>query len=172
MGRSVRVFALLIVLWGCGGGMPGPAPNGFINQTQHTDAELWAMWHQAQQSVAQSIDLNPLERSQTGAAAVTLPGDPHALQIMPHQLTVSAQPDVSSSTLLAATGDLRSDPTGLIACPQPCNVRYAAAYSAYHSPVTKYAASWEPQENNFSFLLEYEFENQILNELGYDMRWR
>ena len=172
MGRIVRVFALLVVLWGCGGGLPDSAPTGFVNQTQHTDAELWVIWQQAQHSVAHSVDMNPLQRSETGATAVTLPGDSRALQIMPHQLKITGEPDVPSSALLAATGDLRPDPTGLIACPQPCNVRYAAAYSVYRSPVTKYAASWEPQESNFSFILEYEFENQILYALGYDMRWR
>ena len=37
---------------------------------------------------------------------------------------------------------------------------------------TNYAASWEASSNNFDSLVEYEFENQILNALGYDMRWR
>jgi hypothetical protein len=60
----------------------------------------------------------------------------------------------------------------MIACPQLCNVHYAAAYSLYRPPLTSYAASWEFKGNNFSQLLEYEFENQILNALGYDMRWR
>jgi hypothetical protein len=74
--------------------------------------------------------------------------------------------------LLAQTGVYRADPTGLIACPQPCNVRYATAYSRYAPPRTKYAASWEPQSDNFKLILQYEFENYILSALGYDMRWR
>ncbi len=75
-------------------------------------------------------------------------------------------------SLLAATNIYRADPTGLIACPQPCNVRYAAAYSLFPHEVTRYAASWEFQGDNFSLILQYEFENQILAELGYSLRWR
>src|SRR3989441_11991678 len=59
-----------------------------------------------------------------------------------------------------------------IACPAPCNVRFAAAYSLYPRQITKYAASWEFQSDNFSSILKYEFENQILAELGYSLRWR
>jgi hypothetical protein len=85
---------------------------------------------------------------------------------------VSAEPDVAAGVLLAATGLERSDPTGMIACPEPCNVRYAAAYSFYGRDLTRYAASWEDQGDSFSFVLEYEFENQILAALGYNLRWR
>jgi DNA-binding MarR family transcriptional regulator len=66
----------------------------------------------------------------------------------------------------------RADPTGLITCPQPCNVRYAPTYSLDSRPMSRYAASWEFSGNNFDFLLQYEFENQILSALGYDMQWR
>src|ERR1700730_3319961 len=66
----------------------------------------------------------------------------------------------------------RSDPTGMIACPRPCNVRYSTAYSFYQPELTKYAASWEFTVDNFSVILEYELENHILNALGYDMTWR
>jgi hypothetical protein len=60
----------------------------------------------------------------------------------------------------------------MIACPQPCNVRYAAAYSVYNQNLTQYAASWEDQGASFTFVLEYEFENQILASLGYSLKWR
>ena len=60
----------------------------------------------------------------------------------------------------------------MIACPQPCNVRYAAAYSIYSRDVTRYAASWEDQGDSFTFVLEYEFENQIMAALGYSLKWR
>jgi hypothetical protein len=91
---------------------------------------------------------------------------------MPHQLIVAARRDISSAALLKATGDARPDPTGLIACPLPCNVRYAAAYSFFRNPRTDYAGSWEFDGDNFNVILEYEFENQILSALGYDMKWR
>jgi hypothetical protein len=55
---------------------------------------------------------------------------------------------------------------------QPCNVRYTTAYSVYQLEFTKYAASWEFAGDNFNVILEYEFENQILNALGYVMTWR
>ncbi len=172
MGRSVRAFVFVLVLSGCGGSLPGSRPVGFVNQTQHSDADLWGIWKAAQQSLAQRIDLNPLQRSFYDVPADIRPGDSRALNVMPHQLLVGGEPDVSSSVLYAATGLYRDDPTGLIACPQPCNVHYAAAYSLYTRQVTKYAASWEFQGDNFSTILEYEFENQILAALGYSLRWR
>src|SRR5450631_368097 len=72
----------------------------------------------------------------------------------------------------ASTGMNRPDPTGLIACPQPCNVNYAAAYSLYEQNSSRSAASWEFAGNNFDVLMQYEFENHILEQLGYAMRWR
>ncbi|SRR6266851_514180 len=101
-----------------------------------------------------------------------LPGDPRVWNISPRQLVVSSQVDVTSSVLLAATGVNRPNPTGLIFCPERCNVAYAAAYSLYAQPVSRYAASWEFSGNNFDLLVKYEFENQILKALGYDMQWR
>jgi hypothetical protein len=173
MVRSLRALILLVILTACGGGALNPAPVGFVNHTQHSDDDLWAIWKSAQQAVAQQVDLNPLQRSlYPGTPADTLPGDSRALGVMPHQVLVAADPDVASNVLFASTGLDRSDPTGLIACPSPCNVSYAAAYSFYKQPLTKYAASWEFQGNNFSSILQYEFENHILNALGYDMKWR
>lgn len=166
--KQLFLLTLVLVLLGCG----GQSPIGFVNQTRHSDTSLWAIWHAAQQSIAQKIDLNPVQQSAENAAPQILPGDPRALSIMPYELTVAPEPDVSSAALLAATGMQRSDPTGLIACPQPCNARYATAYSLYRPGQIRYAASWESSGNNFSTILEYEFENQILFALGYDMRWR
>jgi hypothetical protein len=169
MRGPLRALALMIVLLqGCRG---APAA-GFINQTQHTDAELWALWHAAQQSLSQQIDMNPLQRTQSNVPALILPGDPRVWNVSPRQLAVAPQADVSSAVLLAATGMTRPDPTGLIACPQPCNVSYTAAYSLYAQNASRYAASWEFSGNNFDTLVQYEFENQILRGLGYDMRWR
>ena len=51
-------------------------------------------------------------------------------------------------------------------------MRYATAYSRYDPTAIKYAASWESSEDNFRDILEYEFENQILFALGYDLTWR
>jgi hypothetical protein len=163
---------LTLVLFGCGGSPHSPASSGFVNQTRHSDAELQAIWAEAQQSVAQQIDLNPLQQLSNNVSPETRPGDPRALSVEPHQLLVAAEPDVSSEVFFAATGVHRSDPTGMIVCPHPCNVRYSTAYSFYQPELTKYAASWEFAADNFSVILEYEFENHILNALGYDMTWR
>jgi hypothetical protein len=171
MRGPLRALALMMVLLQACGGGANPAV-GFVNQTQHSDAELWALRHAAQQNLSQQIDMNPLQRTQSNVAAQILPGDPRVWSISPRQLTVAPQPDVSSAALLAATGMTRLDPTGLIACPQPCNVNYAAAYSLYQQDVSRYAASWEFAGNNFNTLVQYEFENQILQGLGYNMRWR
>ena len=172
MRQNVVTVILTVVLLGCGGSPHSPAPVGFVNQTQHSDANLQAIWAEAQQSVAQQIDLNPLQQLSKNVSPETRPGDARALSVEPHQLLVAPEPDVSSATLFAATGQERSDPTGMIACPHPCNVRYSTAYSSYQPDLTRYAESWEFEENNFSVILEYEFENHILSALGYDMTWR
>lgn len=170
--RSLRRLSILLCAIGSGcAGRPSGAP-GFINRTRHSDAQLSALWKSAQKSVSQQIDLNPLQQQLGNAAPDLLPGDARAWKLTPRQLVVSPQPDVSSAALLAATGESMSDPTGLITCAQPCNVRYAPAYSRYTQPSVNYAASWESSESNFDFLVEYEFENQILNTLGYDTSWR
>ena len=166
----VAVLALTIVLVGCAGGPA--APVGFINHTRHSDADLWAIWKTAQQSVADEIDLNPLQRVNSSVLPRVLPGDSRALTVEPRQLLIAAAPDVSSAILFAQTGIERANPTGMIACPQPCNVRFSTAYSFYQPPLTRYAASWEFSGNNFSEILQYELENHILDTLGYDMTWR
>jgi len=170
-GRSFWIAALGLILLGCGASRES-LPVGFSNRTQHSTADLWTIWQSAQQSVAQQINLNPLQTSLHNAPPHIIPGDARALQVMPHQLSVAPQADVSSAALLAATGIDRPDPTGLIACSQPCNVGYAAAYSRYRPQLTRFAASWEFQGDNFSLILQYEFENHILAALGYDMTWR
>jgi hypothetical protein len=172
MRRIVVTVGLTIVLLGCDGSSPSPALSGFINQTRHSDADLQAIWTEAQQNLAQQIDLNPLQQPSNSVSADMRPGDPRALSVEPHQLLVAAEPDVSPEVLFAATGEQRANPTGMIACPQPCNVRYSTAYSFYQPELTKYTSSWEFSGNNFDVILEYEFENHILNVLGYDMKWR
>jgi len=170
MGRGLRVAFFTMVLLGCGDDRPPrPVPVAFVNQTRHSDAALWAIWQAAQQNLAQKIDLNPV---QPNVSPRILPGDSRALAVSPVQLTVAAELDVPSQELLSATGVERPDPTGMIPCPQPCDVRYATAYSRYQPEVTRYAASWESTESDFRTILEYEFENQILFALGYDTRWR
>ena len=170
--RTLRALALgaLFVFVGCGGG--APCPVGFVNQTHHSVEQLWVIWSDAQASVAQQVDLNALQRSLYNVPPDIRPGNARAFSVMPRQLRVAPHQDVGASVLLAATGVVRSDPTGLIACPHPCNVRYSVAYSWYKPAEVRYAASWESDATNFHAILEYEFENQIMYQLGYDMKWR
>jgi len=163
----LRLALLTMFLLGCSGDR-GSLPVGFVNQTQHSDADLWTIWKAAQQSVATEIDLNPVQ----DAPPLILPGDTRALSLQPRQLTVAPELDVSAQLLFEETGIRRNPPTGLIACPQPCDVRFASAYSLYQPPLAKYAASWEFAGNNFRTIVQYEFENQILYALGYDVGWR
>jgi hypothetical protein len=168
MGRGVRVALLTLLSVGCGNNT-ARLPVGFVNQTKHSDAALWNLWSAAQNSLAASIDLNPLQ-SATSASPHILPGDP--LSVQPHQLKVSPEADISAEALAAATGVYRTNPTGLIPCSQNCKVQYTTAYSLYEPSAIRYAASWESSEKNFGDILEYEFENQILFALGYDVSWR
>lgn len=163
-------IVVCILLSGCGNDSNSEV--GFINQTQHSDSQLWNLWRAAQRAVSHRVDLNPVQQELNNAAPNLLPGNAKAWRVLPRQLTVAPQPDVTSAELYAATGTRRSDPTGMVLCPQPCNVRYAPAYSVYLLPATRYAASWEFIGNNFDLLVQYEFENQILNALGYDLSWR
>ena len=172
MRQKLGMAILTAGLLGCGQSPHSSVPNGFVNRTQHSDADLQAIWTEAQQSVAQQIDLNPIQQLSKNLSPETRPGDPRALSVEPHQLLVAAVADASSEALFAATGERRADPTGMIACPRPCNVRYSTAYSFYQPDLTKYAASWEFSGDNFNVILEYEFENHILSALGYDMTWR
>ena len=165
---GAAIFVALLILSACGAG----PPIRFVNHTRHTDAQLRAIWATAQQNLSQQIDLNPLERVFQNVSPDIRAGDARVWDVSPLQLDVASQPDVPADVLFGATGDLRPDPTGLISCPQPCNVHYAAAYSMFRRPTVRYAASWEASQSNFDYLLTYEFENQILNALGYDMRWR
>ena len=170
MRRALRLLAVTLILVGCGG-KPSDAV-GFVNQTQHSDAELWTLWGAAQESVAGQIDLNPIQRKASNAPPDIRPGDPRARTVQPRQILVTAQADVSAGELYAQAGVARNNPTGLIACPQPCNVRYAAAYSLYARRETRYARSWEGHDESFNLLMEYEFESHILYALGYDVKWR
>ena len=79
MGQIVVTVALTMVLLGCSGSSQSPAVAGFINQTRHSDADLQAIWKGAQQSLAQQIDLNPLQQLSKSVSADMRPGDPRKL---------------------------------------------------------------------------------------------
>ncbi|HEX8813917.1 MAG TPA: hypothetical protein VF753_00300 [Terriglobales bacterium] len=167
MRLHICVIGFTLLLIGCGNG-PAASHAGFVNATQHSDTELWQIWKQAQDSISTRIDLNPLQQ----APPVILRGDRRAITVQPNQLWVAPVNDISAQTLFKETGTHYKSPSGLIVCPQPCDVRFAPAYSTYQPPAVKYAASWETAGSNFDQLLQYEFENQILYALKYDVTWR
>jgi hypothetical protein len=159
MRRNLWKLVLGLGLLGCGG-QPNALPVGFVNQTKHSDADLWMVWKAAQESLEQEVDLNPLQRSSSGAGADIRPGDPRALEVMPHQLRVSAEPDVSASALLAATGLERSDPTGMIACSGPATSAMPPPIPSTAGDLTQYAASWEDGGDSFTFVLEWSMSSR------------
>jgi hypothetical protein len=173
MSRRAGMLAVtLLVLAGCGGRPPNSPTAGFTNRTRHSDADLQAIWLTAQQSLAQSIDLNPLQQADKSVPPDVVPGDARALNVKPDSLLIEPVPDVSSQTFFGATGVRRAAPTGMIPCPKPCNARFAPAYSSYQPLLIRYAASWDMDADNFRIVVEYEFENHILHRLGYDTKWR
>src|SRR5205823_6782895 len=97
---------------------------GRVHQsTQHSNTQLSPLWSAAQQTLSQQVDLNPLEREFYNVAPNILPGDARVWRGSPRQIQVESQADVSLPVLQQATGMVRPDPTGLIACPQPCSMR-------------------------------------------------
>jgi hypothetical protein len=168
--RFAGLLLSMVLLGACEGDVLPTV--GFVNHTQHSTAHLWTLWRAAQMHLSHQVDLNPLQRVFSDAQAEILPGDWRAWNISPRQVLVGPQPDVSATDLYSSTGMIRAEPSGLIRCPQPCNVQFAPAYSRYAPPLSYYAQSWEFSGDNFDLLVQYEFENHILNALEYDTRWR
>jgi len=171
------LFPSVIAMAGCGGQPVGTASAaGFINHTQHSSAQLSALWSAAQQILSHHIDLNPLQRELYNAAPNILPGDARALGVSPHQLQVeiASRRFISGPAAGNRDGAPRSHRTDRLSSTvqHALCASYAPAYSHYAQPATRYAASWESSESNFDALVRYEFENQILHSLGYDTTWR
>jgi len=164
---GTALFLLATLLTGC-----GARSAGFVNETaMHSDTQLMQLWHQAQQDLAQQIDLNPIQHIRYGTPETILPGDPRALSFNPLMITVRVIPDMTPDQLLVY-GLVSPEPTGMIICPQPCDGPVARAYSTPSRYRTHIAASWEHNEPDWEFIVVYEFENHILYGLGYDTSWR
>src|SRR3954471_6243057 len=94
MRAAIHVVVIGCVLFsGCGSGRDSEV--GFINETQHSEAELWSLWKAAQTSLSHQIDLNPLQRQFSGVGPNLLRVNRGALSVSPHQLVISSQPDSS-----------------------------------------------------------------------------
>jgi|HubBroStandDraft_6_1064221.scaffolds.fasta_scaffold149658_2 hypothetical protein len=165
---GAALFLFAILLTGCGTGRPV----GFVNETAtHSDAQLMALWQQAQQNLSHQIYLNPVQHILYGTPEDLLPGDARALSFSPRMITIQATPDLTSAQLLVYGMDLPA-PTGLIVCPQPCDQRVARAFSDPARHGTRVAASWERKELEWNDIIVYELENHILYGLGYNISWR
>jgi hypothetical protein len=165
---GTALLLLTALLTACG----VPRPVGFLNQTaMHSDAQLMELWGQAQQDLSQGIYLNPIQHLSYGTPEDLLPGDSRALNFAPRMITVRVVPDLTSAQLLVYGMDLPA-PTGMIACPQPCDGRVGAAFSTPPKHRTHVAASRELNEADWDIVIVYEFENHILYGLGYDISWR
>ena len=77
MGKKATGLLLSVLLMtACGGRPTDSTPNAsFINNTQHSTAQLQALWNAAQQTLSQQIDLNPLQRELYNSAPNIVPGD-------------------------------------------------------------------------------------------------
>src|SRR5438093_12178937 len=83
--RRLLVFLACLWLAGCGGGFSGGLPTGFIYETQHSDADLWAIWKTAPQELAQAVDLDPPQQSLYDEPAATRPARAPAMRARPAQ---------------------------------------------------------------------------------------
>jgi hypothetical protein len=122
MRRNLWKFVLGLGLLGCGG-QPNALPVGFVKPDPTFGRGPVGGLESGPRKSRPGSGPESSTEVISGAPADIRPGDPRALEILPHQLKVSAEPDVTAGVLLAATGLERSDPTGMIACPEPYNVR-------------------------------------------------
>jgi hypothetical protein len=160
--RCVKIFGLLLLLGftGCGN-----APREFTNRTSLSQQFLYTQWNAAQQIIATTpLLLNP---QQNGAKLFSAPTN-RAFTIQPDGLIVQDLPDVAASQMTSITGQPASDPTGVLLCPPGCDVRFTPAYSLLGTGVY-YARSTNAHLDRLSFDLRYEFENQILFRLAYNV---
>ena len=145
MRRNLLVVVLEMVLGGCGG-QPEPPPVGFVNQTHHSDTELWTIWKVAQ---VRGFPPEPPATVVLREPADIRRGDARALKVQPHRWGRQAR------CLLNCVdgGDRPGSGQPYRHDRLPCNVRYAAAYSESDSrDLTQYAASWEDQGDSFTFV--------------------
>ena len=162
----------LIALFFCGcGAVPDSSPPDatvlFINETSASNSALMQQWTTAQQNIAvKPSDMNPVTRLLVpGTPAVTIQQDPRALTVLPRGLKVVAVPDISISQLVLRdpAWGRQSDPSGVIDC---------GAKLLAHSCVDIQANTVYSASSLIPQALEWEFENVILNSLGYDVSGR
>ena len=176
---STAVLLFVAVLTGCGGSQFAPTPTcastGFDNRTNGgaTDAQLQALWRQAQQQLAtQNIALNPVTVLTQGEALETVSPDSRANGVQPQCIAVVAVPDLTVAQLQAENPGValqhNTDPTGVIHCPEGAQAKYCCAFTASNNAGIYVATS---QVLNVG-ATGWEFENIILARLGYNTAGR
>lgn len=131
----------------------------FINDTALTTEQLSQIWSQVQQNTA----TQPIQQT-TGAGATH--ADPRALTVEPENLTVVAVPDWSVADLVkidpAWAG--HAVPTGTFAVDTGIEYETVAGITLPWAKPRIYGAASVMAE-----VLQWEFQNVILNKLGYDV---
>src|SRR5271166_1806187 len=134
-----------------------------INDTALTDAQLLAIWNTAAQGLAtQQI---PISTNGTNLQ----PADPRALTIKPENLTVVSMPDWTIADLekIDPAWSKDKDPSGSFAVDTGFDYETVAGITMPWTRPRIYGAT-----SVLSTVLVWEFQNVILNKLGYDVSSR
>ena len=152
--RFFIVSILVCFLLACGN-----APAGFVDQTPHSPAYLNGLWADAQVKVAKGG--LPMNIWQKGSSTIySAPAGNRALAAQPRGLIVASLPSqVPNAEALI--------------CPDcgPWVTTPVEAYSIAGSGVY-YCDFYDGRPATLENILTYEFESQIMYQLGYDITWR
>jgi hypothetical protein len=137
----------------------------FVNFSGLSDQQLADIWKQVQQTTA----TQPIQQG-TGAGA-TWPADPRALTLQPKNLAVVAVPDWKITDLekIDPAWSKDKDPSGSFAIMNNGLLGYetvAGVTETWNKPRIYGAASV------MATVLQWEFQNVILNKLGYNVEGR
>jgi hypothetical protein len=143
-----------------------PSSATFVNCTNVSDAVLAQQWLAAQQGLATA----PFPQNDSGGNMHA--ADPRALTVHPEHVTVVSVPDVPIADLVKIDPAWAKDkdPSGAIIFTGGNGILDYTACHAFTCPWRKprvYAAASEIPN-----VLSYEFQNIILNKLGYDVSAR
>lgn len=161
-------IAILLGLTACGGAPKTAAPAA---QDKFSDPQLQTLWEQAQNTLAtQMITLNAAYVAEGREAAVVIAPDYRALSVSPAGVSVNPVPDLTVAQLQSENPGAQlqhnTDPTGVIHAPAGSSASYCASYTqgsaVYVSASLEYSAG----------ATGYEFQNVILERLGYDVSKR
>ena len=142
-----------------------PQNKVWINESNTTESVLQQYWETAQSAIATAPWPTTDEDAPMHAP------DPRALTVEPANVTVVSVQDAPQSELVSATGyagwlNVKS-PSGTILEPSGTGYAPCHAFSCCWKRPRVYAAA-----SQIPAVLQYEFENVILSQLGYDVSQR